>query len=71
MTPSSHVVLRKQGRRMVYYVRTRLGFNFKPNNPGHACVFSRREAPELCRNYSPKTEGVGNAGCPLHPQPRV
>jgi hypothetical protein len=51
--------------------------------PGHdECVFastsqvhmrlraSRRDAPELCMNPSPK-EGVGNAGCPLHPQPRV
>src|SRR3979411_568000 len=32
----------------------------------------RRDAPELCMNLPPyKTEGVGNAGCPLHPQPRV
>ena len=31
---------------------------------------SRRDAPELCMNVRP-TEGVGNAGCPLHPQPRV
>ena len=34
------------------------------------CAFPRRDAPELCINPSPK-EGVGNAGCPLHPQPRV
>jgi hypothetical protein len=35
-------------------------------------AFSRREAPELCMNLSPKkTEGVGNAGCATHPQPRV
>ncbi len=27
-------------------------------------------APELSLNRSPK-EGVGNAGCPLHPQPPV
>src|SRR5258706_12256436 len=27
-------------------------------------------APESCMNLSP-IEGVGNAGCPLHPQPRV
>jgi hypothetical protein len=33
-------------------------------------AISRRDAPELCVNPSPK-EGVGNAGCPLHPQPRV
>jgi hypothetical protein len=29
-----------------------------------------RIAPEVCMNDPPK-EGVGNAGCPLHPQPRV
>ena len=29
-------------------------------------------APEVCKNHSPrKTEGVGNAGCATHPQPRV
>src|SRR5207237_9018410 len=28
--------------------------------------------PRFCKNRSPrKTEGVGNAGCPMHPQPRV
>src|SRR3984893_7226650 len=31
---------------------------------------SRRAAPELCI-YLPPKEGVGNAGCPLHPRPRV
>src|ERR1700687_3389417 len=32
----------------------------------------RRDTPELCVNCSPrKTEGAGNAGCPMHPQPRV
>ena len=32
----------------------------------------RRDAPELCMNFvPPKTEGVGNAGCPWHPRPRV
>ena len=30
----------------------------------------RREAPEALINLPPK-EGVGNAGCPWHPQPRV
>ncbi len=30
----------------------------------------RRDAPELCIYFRP-LEGVGNAGCPLHPQPRV
>src|SRR5712691_2937417 len=31
---------------------------------------SRREAPEALMDLPPK-EGVGNAGCPLHPRPRV
>src|SRR6266568_5247965 len=31
---------------------------------------SRREAPEALIDLPPK-EGVGNAGCPLHPQSRV
>src|SRR5712691_9327752 len=31
---------------------------------------SRREAPEALLYLSPK-EGVGNAGCPWHPRPRV
>ena len=41
-----------------------------------------RIAPGLCKNHSPqkkkeaqatlkRREGAGNAGCPLHPQPRV
>jgi hypothetical protein len=36
----------------------------------HTFATSRRDAPEALMNLSPK-EGVGNAGCPLHPQPRV
>jgi hypothetical protein len=35
-----------------------------------AFSISRRDAPEVCKNLPPK-EGVGNAGCPLHPRPRV
>src|SRR6266567_5683719 len=31
---------------------------------------SPRHAPEPLKNLPPK-EGVGNAGCPLHPRPRV
>jgi hypothetical protein len=32
----------------------------------------RRDAPEVCKKSPPlKTEGVGNAGRPMHPQPRV
>ena len=36
----------------------------------HAFATSRRDAPEALLNLPPK-EGVGNAGCPLHPRPRV
>jgi hypothetical protein len=39
---------------------------------GHAFAFSRRDAPELCRNLvPPRTEGAGNAGCALHPRSRT
>jgi hypothetical protein len=35
-------------------------------------AISRRDASESCKNRSPlKSEGAGNAGCPMHPQPRV
>src|SRR6266446_2401634 len=35
-------------------------------------AFPRRDAPESCKNRSPQeTEGAGNAGRSLHPQPRV
>src|SRR5258707_5113931 len=40
------------------------------NEPKHMFASSRREAPEPLMNLPPK-EGVGNAGCPLHPRPRV
>ena len=40
------------------------------DNARHTFAFPRRDAPELCMNRCPK-EGVGNAGCPLHPQPRA
>src|SRR5713101_5067509 len=36
----------------------------------HTFTPSRRHAPEPLKNLPPK-EGVGNAGCPLHPRPRV
>ena len=36
----------------------------------HTFTPSPREAPEPLINLPPK-EGVGNAGCPLHPRPRV
>src|SRR5713101_573914 len=36
----------------------------------HSFTPSPRYAPEALINLPPK-EGVGNAGCPLHPRPRV
>jgi hypothetical protein len=36
----------------------------------HTFTPSRRHAPEALL-YLPPKEGVGNAGCPLHPRPRV
>jgi hypothetical protein len=43
------------------------------SNSRHNFATSPRQAPEFCWNVLPsqKTEGVGNAGCPIHPQPRV
>src|SRR6266851_1756834 len=36
----------------------------------HTFAASQRNALESCMNLPP-IEGVGNAGCPLHPRPRV
>src|SRR6267378_4763662 len=40
------------------------------SNSKHTFTTSPRHAPEPLLNLPPK-EGVGNAGCPLHPRPRV
>ena len=39
----------------------------------YASAFPRRDGPEFYKTASPllRIEGVGNAGCPMHPQPRV
>jgi hypothetical protein len=38
----------------------------------HTAAFPRHTAPESCQQRPPqKPEGVGNAGCQAHPQPRV
>ena len=44
--------------------------NFRTANIKHTFAFPRRMAPGFCKNDPPK-EGVGNAGCPVHPQPRA
>ena len=36
----------------------------------HTRLRDLADTPELCM-IPPKSEGAGNAGCPLHPQPRV
>ena len=54
--------------------RTRLSCdsdsNFKqPATRRHGFAIPRRDAPGVFVNASPsKAKGVGNAGCPLHPQ---
>src|SRR5258705_1398638 len=40
------------------------------SNSKHTFTTSPRHAPEPLLNLPPK-EGVGNAGCPLHPRSRV
>ena len=45
-------------------------FNFQKANSRRTFTSSRREASEALLNLPP-LEGVGNAGCPLHPRPRV
>jgi hypothetical protein len=37
----------------------------------HTLAFPRRDAPEFEANIRPKTEGAGNAGRLVRPQPRV
>src|SRR6266566_5609434 len=44
---------------------------FARNDAKHTFATSRREAPEALHEILRPIEGVGNAGCPLHPQPRV
>jgi hypothetical protein len=43
-------------------------FNFQSRR--HKSTFPRRETPELCINLRP-TEGAGNAGRSMRPQPRM
>src|ERR1700676_125200 len=46
-------------------------FNFQTAKQFQTRVYApRRDAPESCI-YLPPHEGVGNAGCPLHPRSRV
>jgi hypothetical protein len=47
-----------------------LAMTVRQFNSKHGFAISRRDAPEACIYFPPK-EGVGNAGCPMHPRPRV
>jgi hypothetical protein len=47
---------------------------FAPRNDArHTFALSRRKTPEPCQKFSAliKQRAHGNAGCPVHPQPRV
>jgi hypothetical protein len=55
---------------LVVIASQRVRANARPMTAGYDFVISRRDAPELCTKKSAQ-EGVGNAGCPVHPQPRV
>jgi hypothetical protein len=57
----------KPQRKMDCFVASLLAMTASP----HTASRSRRNAPKLCIYSSPKMEGAGNAGCPLHPQPPV
>ncbi len=60
-----------QGERERAAADANSGFNFQNANFRYNFATSRHNAPELCMNLSPPFEGVGNAGCPLHPRSRV
>src|SRR5229473_1516924 len=46
------------------------GFNFQKANSSNNFALATRSARGVAESSAPK-EGVGNAGCPLHPQPRA
>jgi hypothetical protein len=52
------------------HTHTHFKISNSQNNLKRAFAPSRREAPEALL-YLPPKKGVGNAGCPLHPRPRV
>jgi hypothetical protein len=67
--------------RFIFNVSGILGRPVKPDNDDtkvwrvfvfirRSFAFPRRNAPELYIWIRPE-EGAGNAGCPVHPQPRV
>jgi hypothetical protein len=62
--------LRSQGRRIAWCIRPASDSNFKQptNTPPPSRGATRPSCAGIIR---PKIEGVGNAGCPPHPQPRV
>src|SRR5258706_15930648 len=52
--------------------QSKVRFDFQTAGKGYATAIPRRHAPEFWIVHPPrKTEGAGNAGRSLHPQPRV
>src|SRR5258705_8078321 len=66
-------ILRDGGRGALERMRSvsfKGSFARNDGNSRHNFTIPPRDAPEPLMNLPPK-EGVGNAGCPLHPRPRV
>jgi hypothetical protein len=71
LDPAIHL-LRKMILRRMMDARVKPGHDeCRHLDSRHTLATPRREAPEPLINLSPPFEGVGNAGCPLHPRPRV
>jgi len=74
LDPVIHLLRKKLLRRLMD-ARIKSGhdgstFSNSQNNFKHDFTPRGAMRPSRCIYFSPK-EGVGNAGCPLHPQPRV
>jgi hypothetical protein len=70
LDPAIHL-LRKMVLRRLMDARVKPGHDeCRHLDSKHTFATSPRNAPEPLMNLPPK-EGVGNAGCPLHPRPRV
>ena len=70
LDPAIHL-LRKMVSRRLMDARVKPGHDeCRHLDSRHTFTPSPRHAPEPLMNLPPK-EGVGNAGCPLHPRPRV
>src|SRR5260370_32775100 len=57
--------------RLMSFAHTNFTIFKQQNKSKRASASSRRAAPESLHLVLAPLEGVGNAGCPLHPRPRV